>query len=44
MFRDRVEVTGRDLEPLLPDFTDEELLQRFMAKVYPGPDHGRKMS
>ena len=26
MFRDRVEVTGRHLEPLLPEFTDEELL------------------
>jgi phage terminase small subunit len=36
MFRDRVEVTGRDHE-LLPDFTDEELLERFMAKVYLGP-------
>jgi phage terminase small subunit len=35
MFRDRVEVTGRDHE-LLPGFTDEELLQLFMAKVYPG--------
>jgi phage terminase small subunit len=47
MFRDRVEVTGRGLEPLLPDFTDEEFLERFMAKVYPGPvkdrdDRGRK--
>jgi phage terminase small subunit len=46
MFRDRVEVTGRDHE-LLPDFTDEELLERFMAKVYPGPvkdreDRGRR--
>jgi phage terminase small subunit len=37
MFRDRVEVTGRNLESLLPGFTDEELLERFMAKVYPGP-------
>jgi phage terminase small subunit len=47
MFRDRVEVTGRGLEPVLPGFTDEELLERFMAKVYPGPvkdqdDRGRK--
>jgi phage terminase small subunit len=47
MFRDRVEVTGRSLEPLLPGFTDEELLERFMAKVYPGPvkdreDRGRR--
>jgi phage terminase small subunit len=37
MFRDRVEVTSRNTEPLLPEFTDEELLERFMAKVYPGP-------
>jgi phage terminase small subunit len=35
MFRDGV--TGRNLEPLLPECTDEELLERFMAKVYPGP-------
>jgi phage terminase small subunit len=35
MVRDRVEVTGRDHE-LLPGFTDDELIQRFMAKVYPG--------
>jgi hypothetical protein len=33
-------------EPLLPHYTDEELLERFMAKVYPGPaghreDRGR---
>jgi phage terminase small subunit len=37
MFRDRVEVTGRSLEPVLPGFTDEELLKRYMAKVFPGP-------
>jgi phage terminase small subunit len=37
MFRDRVDLTGRGLEPLLPELTDEELLQRFMQKVYPGP-------
>lgn len=36
MFRDRVEVTGKQPEPLLP-YTGEELLERFMAKVYPGP-------
>jgi phage terminase small subunit len=44
MFRDRVEVTGRGLETLLPELTDEELLERFMAKVYPGPvkDRGRQ--
>jgi phage terminase small subunit len=47
MFRDRVEVTGRSLEPVLPGFTDEELLELFMAKVYPGPvkdrpDRGRR--
>jgi hypothetical protein len=41
MFRDRVEVTGRGLEPLLPELTDEELLERFMAKVYPGPGKDR---
>jgi hypothetical protein len=35
MFRDRVEVTRTDLDSLLP-YTDEELLERFMAKVYPG--------
>jgi hypothetical protein len=37
MFRDRVEVTGRAFERVLPELTDEELLERFMAKVYPGP-------
>jgi hypothetical protein len=47
MLRDRVEVTGRGLEPVLPGFTDEELLELFMAKVYPGPvkdrpDRGRR--
>jgi phage terminase small subunit len=41
MFRDRVEVTGRGLEPVLPGLTDEELLERFMAKVYPGPGKDR---
>jgi hypothetical protein len=41
MLRDRVEVTGRGLEPVLPGFTDEELLEHFMAKVYPGPGKDR---
>jgi phage terminase small subunit len=49
MFRDRVGVTGRSLEPVLPGFTDDELLERFMAKVYPGSagrhgDRGREAS
>jgi phage terminase small subunit len=42
IFRDRVEVTGRGLEPLLPELTDEELLEHFMAKVYPGPGKDRE--